>query len=148
MKTIYGKILSIKETRTSDNLEGFLVETTTHTIKVLISNEQKCCESWGYVSSEDDLNYFIGSNLYEIAYCSEVENLLETTVVAIEPNVSSFEKGQDMLIEVLFLNFTTNKGVFQLTVYNEQNGYYSHDVLIEVVENATGNTVIRSDDAL
>lgn len=34
--------------------DGFEIQTTTQIIRVLISNEQNCRESWGYRVSEDE----------------------------------------------------------------------------------------------
>ena len=34
--------------------------------------------------------------------------------------------------DIQFINFETDRGVFQLTVYNTHNGYYGHDIFIQV----------------
>ena len=34
------------------------------------------------------------------------------------------------LHNVQFVNFKTNRGTFQFTVYNCHNGYYGHDITV------------------
>jgi hypothetical protein len=103
------------------NMDGYKVETEEHTYYVLIDNGQSCCENWGYMSSEDDLSYFIGSELKEVKITDTAYN---QTVVT---------KMDDEYIgngEIQFVDFITDKGVFQLAVYNSHNGYYGHGILI------------------
>ena len=45
------------------SMDGYKVETDKHTYLVLIDNGQSCCESWGCISSEDDLKSFKGDIL-------------------------------------------------------------------------------------
>lgn len=87
-------------------------------IKMGISNGQNCCENWGYLTSEDNLQQYVGAELLSVKVVDEALNV-ETC-----PDV--YEGG------VTFINVETSKGMFQFVAYNEHNGYYSHDcVLIE-----------------
>lgn len=102
------------------DMDGYKIETDKHIFHVLIDNGQSCCESWGYFSSEDDLKQFIGAELNEI-------NLTDKAL-----NVKKFEES-DYYEDgggIQFVDFVTNKGVFQLAVYNAHTGYYGHGILV------------------
>jgi len=103
------------------DMDGYKVETDDHTFYVLIDNGQSCCENWGYMTSEDVLGYYIGADLFEV-------NVTDTTL-----NQKILTKMNDAYIdngEIQFVDFKTNKGVFQLAVYNSHNGYYGHGILV------------------
>lgn len=102
------------------NTDGYKVETDKHTYYVLIDNEQSCCESWGYFSSEDDLEHYIGAELLEVRLTDKALN-----TKAVEESGYYFDKGGIQLVD-----FITNKGKFQLAVYNAHNGYYGHGILV------------------
>ena len=76
--------------------EGYLVQTDKHTYHVLIEDGQSCCESWGYITTNEDLSYFVGAELYKVE--------LTDTALNKKP--------------IVFVDFATSKGVFQLAVYN------------------------------
>ena len=67
------KILRIEETnfKTKKNdwnsYEGYQIITDKQTIKLGISDGQRCYETSGYFMSEDDFSEFIGANLIELA---------------------------------------------------------------------------------
>jgi len=98
-------------------MEGYEVKTNRRTITVLISNEQSCCEEWGYCSSDDNLQGKIGAEL------------LSMSVTDDHLNTWDFEEGYEGAAQ--FVTFTTSKGVFQLAVYNWHNGYYGHDIQVK-----------------
>ena len=104
--------------------EGFEIVTDQQTIYVGIDNQSKCCEEWGYVSTIDNLEDFIGAELLDIVVVDE--NLIATSIKLKEMgrNIEDDEFG------AIFVNFETAKGLFQLTMYNVHNGYYGHDVTI------------------
>jgi len=114
------------------NMDGYKVETENNIIYVLIDNGQSCCESWGYFSSEDDLASFINTDLIEIKL---TDTALNQTVV----EKSDYYDGEEGGIQ--FIDFITNKGIFQLAVYNAHNGYYGHGILVtkndEIILNDT-----------
>lgn len=120
-----GKITSIKEAvfnhrpsvhKWSANYEGIIVTTDQDEIKVGIETGQQCCESSGYVVSEDSFSDFIGSDLLSVDIVNEA---LKTT------EVRDVYEGFTM-----FVNFNTSKGLFQIAAYNNHNGYYGHNAVI------------------
>lgn len=101
--------------------DGYAVETDEQTIYVLIDNGQSCCEQFGYLASDDDLDAFIGAELRELAI---VDEALNTRMVEAEATAKSDDGG------IVFVNFVTDRGVLQLAAYNDHNGYYGHEVHI------------------
>ena len=99
-----------------DNYDGWTITTDQQTICVGISNDQSCCENWGYVSSLDNPEDFVGADLLEIKLVNEK---LETVEL---PNMY---EGSCM-----FVTFETSKGTFQLVTYNDHNGYYGHSAVV------------------
>lgn len=108
-------ILKIEELRDGD-YDGYKVTTDKRTLDVAVDNGQYCCESWGYMSSEDDLEGFVGATLLRV---ESVDKALNTKT---EPE---YLDGS-----VYFVNFYTSKGMFQLVVYDSHNGYYGHSFKI------------------
>ena len=106
-----------------DNYDGFIIKTNLQEIKVGIENGQSCCEQWGYLTSEDsdDLDSFIGGELLSIT--STDSTLMSTTLDKLST------EGID-IDSAVFITFETTKGTFQITAYNEHNGYYGHDVKV------------------
>lgn len=47
----------------SKDFDGYCIETNIRKIYFVISNNQCCCEDWGYLTSEDNFNDYIGSKL-------------------------------------------------------------------------------------
>lgn len=86
------------------------------TLKIGISNYQSCCESWGYITSEDNYEEFIGAEYYGVEV---VDEALSTKTV-----VDVYEGG------VMFVNIKTSAGVLQVVAYNEHNGYYGHSAVV------------------
>lgn len=103
------------------NMDGYRVQTDLHTFHVLIDNNQSCCETWGYLSSEDDPQQFIGAKLLEVRL---TDKALKSKVVE-----NSGYYGDDCG-GIQFVDFITDRGAFQLAVYNAHNGYYGHEILI------------------
>jgi len=68
---------------------------------------QSCCEN-RYMSTEDELGYFVGGNLLKL-------ELVDA------PNIDGADGGTH---EVQFLDVHTSKGMFQVANHNEHNGYY------------------------
>lgn len=125
MKEIISKIEEV-ENITFDGhdypaFDGFKITTDKQEIMVLISNGQSCCENWGYLSAFEnnkEREDFLGAKLLKI-------EIVDTALNKKEWN-SKFEYGLDDG-DVMFVNFETSKGVFQLTAYNSHNGYYGHE---------------------
>ncbi|HEX2868717.1 MAG TPA: hypothetical protein VHO03_16875 [Ignavibacteriales bacterium] len=97
--------------------DGYEIITDRQRIKILIENDQNCCESWGYLASEDDFTDFIGAELYKL---TETNTALKTVKVP-----AFLDEGG-----VIFVNIETSKGTLQFAVYNGHNGYYGHSVKV------------------
>jgi hypothetical protein len=105
----------------SASMDGYRVRTSEHEFLVLIANHQSCCESWGYLCSEDNPQYFIGAELLAVRL---TDKALNQKVVEATMYVGDDGGG------VQFVDFQTDRGAFQIAVYNGHNGYYGHEVLI------------------
>lgn len=112
-------ILDIKEIP-ENNSDGYEIITTHQTIRFVIDNDQQCCENFGYVVSEDDLRYFIGSELYSIWTTDQF--IHKKIMLQLLPFDSEFNG--------VFINIYTSKGYLQFALYNYHNGYYGHNFQI------------------
>lgn len=122
------KIKSIEETVWNDrpsswcgvSYDGFIITLEDDTqIKMGISSQQSCCENWGYLISEDDLEEFVGADYLRVQV---VDEALETV-----------EENGDYSGSCMFVNIETSRGVLQFVAYNDHNGYYGHSAV--VIEN-------------
>ena len=73
----------------------------------LFDDGQRCCES-RYMTTDDDLSYYIGAELVG----AEIKNAPDT------------EDEYGNVHEVKFLEVKTSKGCFTMASHNEHNGYY------------------------
>lgn len=127
------EVFDIKFNGGYSSKDGYLIETDKKSISILIDNGQSCCESWGYFSSEDDLRQFIGAELTEINLTDVALNKARLE----EETGDEFDCGG-----IQFVDFVTNKGVFQLAVYNAHNGHYGHSILVAIDEKIVFNDVL------
>lgn len=107
--------------------EGFLVKTTDQLISLGINQDQQCCEVWGYFMTNDEPSDFIGAELLSVKL---VDGDLRT--VALKLGVDMLDC--DDTIEhqsVMFVNIETNRGTLQFVAYNEHNGYYGHEAVVQ-----------------
>ena len=102
------------------SMDGYKVTTKDHAFLVLIDNGQSCCESWGYMASEDKLDDFIGANLREVT-------LTDTALKTMKMDDVYIGDGG-----IQFVNFETSRGTLQLAVYNGHNGYYGHGIIVAI----------------
>jgi len=100
--------------------DGYIITTDQQTIKVGISAEIICCERFGYLTTNDDLQEFEGAELLSIAVVDTSLNSKK-----IEQVVGDLNYG-----DVMFINFETSVGTMQLVAYNSHNGYYGHKAVI------------------
>ena len=114
------KIISINEHLKEDgfSLSGYHVTTDKQTIKLLIDDEQDCCENYGYFMSNDDIDYFKGAELIDIKLTDISLNEVKTK------NLCEYEGA------LMFIDLITSKGVLQFVAYNEHNGYYGHEACV------------------
>lgn len=129
-----GKVISIKEISDfcikRDHylhdyyfFDGYEVATDDGKYLVLIENEQNCCENWGYFSSNDNFEKYIGKELTGV--------YLTNTAL----NTQKFgELQRDYWLEddqIQFVDFCFSDGdKLQLAVYNAHNGYYGHAICV------------------
>ncbi len=115
------KIIKIEEE--GNYYDGYKIHTNSQVIEIGISNNQNCCETWGYMVSEDDLSFFIGSKIQSI---SLTDTALNTRIV-----VDDVEEGLSIEKRVMFVTLETDRGPLQFAVYNTHNGYYGHDAFVK-----------------
>jgi hypothetical protein len=113
------------------SMDGYEVKTEQDTFLVLIDNEQSCCESFGYFSTDDKLDEYIGARLLDMEL---TDKALKTEPIE---ELEYLDAGG-----VQFATFKTDKGDFQLAVYNAHNGYYGHGIIV------AKNNEILCDDTL
>lgn len=110
-------------------MEGCVIKTNKQTIKFGISSGQSCCETYGYFTSEDDIQSFVGAKILDI---TTTDLALKTTEIYKETiGLSDDGKTHDVYDGgVLFINVLTDRGTFQLVTYNIHNGYYGHNAVL------------------
>lgn len=113
-------------------MDGYKIQTDKHTFLVLIDNGQSCCENWGYFSSEDNLENYIGSQLKEIKLTDKALN----QQVVEKTDYYEDDGG------IQFVDFITDKGTFQIAVYNAHNGYYGHGIIVAKDDDILLNDVL------
>lgn len=106
--------------------EGYIIESDDYIIHILISNDTQCCENYGYIVSEDNINDFIGTELIKISK-------IDSTCNAKDNNLDELDLDSG---EAMFINLETSKGLLQFAVYNSHNGYYGHNAFILVYNNS------------
>jgi hypothetical protein len=120
------KIKSIKEINDYKEgysvYSGYVITTNKQIITLLISNQQSCCENWGYFLSEDDVDEFIGAILKDVTL---TDTVLNTKYL---PDYMDEDGG------IIFVNLETNKGTLQFTAYNSHNGYYGHEAKVKSIQ--------------
>ena len=120
-----GKDLGLGE---GTSYEGYKIKTTTKEFVIGISNGSSCCESWGHITSEDNLNKFIGAEILNYRCINSADyNEIELT----RKNAGEYVDVYDCA----FIDFNTDRGVLQFAVYTSHNGYYGHHM--QIVEKPT-----------
>lgn len=117
LSSFYGDEIVKIEKVDNDELLGYLITLSNGFISLMIDNESNCCESWGAMMTNDNLEDFIGASFLE---------LTETTSDDISPPDEFTEK------HTVFVDIKTSRGTLQFTAYNQHNGYYGHNVEIIV----------------
>jgi len=117
------KILEVKDVRDRRTLgygvyDGYDIVTDKRTIFLGIDNRQDCCEDWGYFSTPEDPQEFIGATLLQLKVDGN-ECLLQT--------LRDIAEGY---CYAEFINLETDRGTLQFVIYNEYNGYYGHACVV------------------
>lgn len=110
--------------------DGYKITTEEHEYHLLIENGQSCCESWGYFVSDDNYLEYVNANLLDVKF---TDVALNTTKL----NESDYYVDDG---GIQFVDFETDKGILQFTVYNSHNGYYGHPIVF-----TKDNEVLLSD---
>ena len=109
----------LKTNKPYNQFDGFKIKTNLQEIFLLIKNDQYCCEEWGYIMSEDNIEEFIGSELYTVRIANKA--------------LKTYEVLGDFQDEAIFINLETSNGILQFVIYNHHNGYYGHTVIIKSI---------------
>jgi len=112
-----------KDKDDGNDYEGFIITTDKQDIKIGISRDQCCCETFGYFASEDDFSDFIGAEIIDITL---TDTELKTDLCKKNDVETEYmDEG-----ELMFVNINTNKGTLQFVAYNMHNGYYGHNAIV------------------
>lgn len=120
MKEIIQKVNEAEWKHEEYEYSGYEVVTNLHTYRFGIEDYTQCCESWGYITSEDEFDRFIGKELVEVD---------TTDKYSVTKSMLREENGGVELEELVFVTFKLSDGdVLQFAVYNQHNGYYGHSI--------------------
>ena len=103
-----------------------------------IKRDRQCCEEVGvYITPDEseDLNKYIGSEL--LNYDKLIELYLPIKKEKVKDDYSREKLST-------FIDIETSAGKLQLTLYNEHNGHYAHEVVfmyIQEPDNDSGKTL-------
>lgn len=104
------------------SFDGYEIKTENATYRILIDNGQNCCESWGYFSSDDNFDDYLGKDLIDVS-------LTDTALNQQRVADSGWYDGDEGGIQ--FVDFKFSDGsVLQFAVYNAHNGYYGHAIYV------------------
>lgn len=78
-------------------------------IIIKISNQQICCENFGVLCRTQNINEYVGANY---------ENII-------------IENSRESYSEIVTAKIHTSKGIIEITLYNDHNGYYPHDYSVQ-----------------
>ncbi len=120
------KIISIEELNDS-GYDGYVIKTSEQDVFLKIGSEQQCCEEYGYFFCNDDFSDFIGSDVLDITLTDTELNTEKFNEIALQ----QLGRGNSFEGALVFVNIETSKGTLQFVAYNEHNGYYGHQVIIE-----------------
>jgi hypothetical protein len=104
-----------------DSYEGYHLRTSKGDVWLLIDDEQNCCERFGFFSTPDDPQSFVGARITGIAVVTEGDSGYDYADHV--SDVCDYNRA-------VFVNVDTDIGQLQLAVYNAHNGYYGHDVKV------------------
>ena len=120
---------------------GIELKTQNHVICAYIDPERQCCERYGSILSQDNVAEFVGSELKKV-YLTNTADKIEYV-----DHIRSLKSSSAEYYNIQFINFETSKGLLQLTVYNCDNGYYGHDIVIKIDENIEYQKTVCGDMA-
>lgn len=104
--------------------DGVFITTDKQVIEAGVSNEDQCCEHWGYMFTNDQVSDFVGAYLKEVQIVDTVLNKTKWD--------SEFPYGLEGGDEdAMFIHFKTDKGILEFVLYNNHNGYYGHSAYLK-----------------
>jgi len=147
MPEIIQSITEIETTRPAEwsntdyenSYGGYRITTDEQEINLLISNDQSCCEKWGYFFCNEEVDEFVGAELHSISLTDtalHTETFWEKAPKATSYNYENKvrvprEFGADAFEQLMFVNLETDRGTLQFVAYNDHNGYYGHQARVE-----------------
>lgn len=103
-------------------------------IKIAVADGQWCCESFGtylFVNGKsvpiDQFEEFVGAQIVNLDLDAAISDVCPPDDLK-EVQYISNNYGESNLKNV---TFTTDRGAFTIVLYNEHNGYYSHEFVIQ-----------------
>ena len=107
--------------------DGYIIKTDRQEIFLFIEsyNFGGCCETFGYITSEDNIQDLVGTTLHGIS----TTDTAYKTKKGLEEIIKG-HAGHSGVENTIFINLDTRKGDLQFVAYNIHNGCYGHDVLI------------------
>jgi len=94
----------------SESNYKIIIHTTPYDITIDIDDQQLCCEDFGTKTTFNET--FIGAEVNKVRWAW-----------AKEEDFTGYDSSATIIVE-------TNRGNFELTAWNNHNGYYSHDVRV------------------
>lgn len=118
-----------------EKFDGIIIETYEgETFRFIIENETQCCENRGYFEINEfdkPLEFYKDAKILKIELSDSIDG--KTYKVLEDRDFSKEYVDKELRAE--FINIYTTKGLLQITIYNEHNGYYGHYVFFDILEN-------------
>jgi hypothetical protein len=111
---------------------GFIIETEKQIIKILIGEDAingGCCERSGYLTTNDNINDFIGSEFMGISVI-DMELKEKQYPARMAKILGEKAEAEGETTDTMFVNITTSIGLLQFVAYNIHNGYYGHNAKV------------------
>ena len=150
-------ILNIEELNNPHQWNGIKLEMTNSNENIIakIDNTPQCCEVWGHnityekngQSINTKLKDFIGAifiSAEAIEYgkngkpiSTKLKDFISAEIIEYDSDYSNdrygnYRYGNDTCKVSIDIKIITDKGNIKIEFYNDHNGYYSHDVSIQV----------------
>jgi hypothetical protein len=109
------------------NFDGFVITFDNDTtLALIVSSGQSCCEQYGAVTTEENLQDYIGAEYIQHDIVDQ-ELAVRSNIIADSNifDIPGLDEG-----DIIFLNVQTDRGTLQFSVYNSHNGYYGHSAYV------------------
>ncbi len=125
------------------NFMGYEMETDQGFVTIAVDNVSACCESFGAVDNLPNLEYFNGSNIVDIQAVEVNEKGEWRDSKSLDNKIGDY--GEEVL-EAGFIKIVTDKDTFDMSVYNNHNGYYGHEVIVKKTKSSCLDQQNNEDD--